>query len=55
MRIPMQTGTQAPFKVTIKPRSEAHADLILRECKSVADELARLELDGGKGQYTATI
>jgi hypothetical protein len=50
----MQTGTEAPFKVTIKPRSQAYADLILQECNSVADELAQLEFDGGKGQYTAT-
>jgi hypothetical protein len=43
MRIPMQTGPNPPFKVTIKPRSEAHAELIRRECKVVADELARIE------------
>jgi hypothetical protein len=49
MKIPVQTGPKAPFKVMIKPRTQAHADLILRECKGVADELARLDLEGKKG------
>jgi hypothetical protein len=41
----MQTGDEAPFKVTIKPRSAAHAELIRRECKSVADDLESIALD----------
>lgn len=45
LRIPMQVGNTAPFKVTIKPRSEAHAALIRRECKGVADELANIARD----------
>ena len=45
LRIPMQVGNAAPFKVTIKPRSEAHAELIRRECKSVAEELSSIALD----------
>jgi hypothetical protein len=40
----MQTGEEAPFKVTIKPRSPAHAELIRRECKSVADDLESIAL-----------
>jgi hypothetical protein len=46
MFIPMQTGNKPPFKVTIKPRSQAHADLIRRECREVAEELERLVVDG---------
>jgi hypothetical protein len=46
----MQTGSKTPFRVTIKPRSEAHAELIRRECKEVADDLARIEL-GDDTQY----
>ena len=42
LRIPMQVGDTAPFKVTIKPRSEAHAALIKRDCKGVADELSKI-------------
>lgn len=46
MRIPTQIHGHAPFKVIIKPRSAAHAELIRRECKAVADELKMLESDG---------
>jgi hypothetical protein len=51
----MQTGHKSPFKTTIRPRSQAHADLILRECKAVADELEKINLDGKKETYQATI
>jgi len=44
MRIPVQVGDKAPFKVKITPRSVAHADLIRRECNDVAEELARIQL-----------
>jgi hypothetical protein len=43
MHIPNQTGEHTPFKVIIKPRSQAHADLIRKECKATADELAAIE------------
>jgi len=36
----MTTGGKPPFKAILKPRSAAHAELIRRECKAVADELA---------------
>jgi len=39
MHIPQQTHGAAPFRVKITPRSEAHAALIRRECKAIADEL----------------
>lgn len=55
MTIPMQTGNKAPFKTTIRPRSQAHADLIRRECKAVADELEKINLAGKKQTYKATI
>ena len=42
----MQTGPNGPFKVVIKPRSAAHAELIRRECKDVADELVNLSRHG---------
>ena len=45
LRIPMQVGNAPPFKVTIKPRSEAHAALIERECKFAADELSNIAQD----------
>jgi hypothetical protein len=54
MRIPNQTGGHPPFKVIIKPRSQAHADLIRRECKGVADELAKIEL-AGRGELKASL
>jgi hypothetical protein len=38
----VQTGPMGPFKVIIKPRSAAHAELIRRGCKDVADELVSL-------------
>jgi len=41
----MQVGNAAPYKVTIKPRSEAHAALIRRECKGVADDLSNIARD----------
>lgn len=44
----MQTGPKGPFKVIIKPRSPAHAELIRRECKEVADELESLGKSGIK-------
>jgi len=34
MSIPQITGGKAPFPVIIKPRSKAHEELILRECKA---------------------
>jgi len=43
MNIPAQTGNKPPFKVIIKPRSDAHAELIRRECKVIADDLAALK------------
>ena len=39
----MTTGGNPPFKAILKPRSAAHAELIRRECKGVAEELAGLE------------
>jgi hypothetical protein len=42
----VQTGPKGPFKVIIKPRSDAHAELIRRECKDIADELVSLGKQG---------
>ena len=39
----MTTGGKPPFAAKIKPRSAAHAELVRRECKGVADELSRIE------------
>ena len=35
--IPIHETHKPPFKVTIKPRSKAHEDLIMRSCKYAAD------------------
>lgn len=32
MTIPQITKHSAPFEVRVSPRSEAHAELVLREC-----------------------
>jgi hypothetical protein len=48
MKIPNQTGETPPFKVIIKPRSPAHADLIRGECAGVAAELEKMDRDAGQ-------
>lgn len=53
MHIPSQVHEDGPFKVIIKPRSEAHAELIRRECRAVAEELEKIGTD--RGQYKATV
>jgi hypothetical protein len=41
MNIPPQTKGLPPYKIIIKPRSEAHRQLVLRECKAANDDLHR--------------
>ena len=53
MRIPVQVGDGAPFKVRIQPRSAAHAALIRRDCKDVSDELAKIQL--GPNRYLKAV
>ena len=36
-QIPVLQTNKPPFKITIKPRSKAHADLIMKACAYAAD------------------
>ena len=37
MTIPQLTKNAAPFDVIVKPRSEAHAKLIIRDCEEAVN------------------
>jgi hypothetical protein len=48
MRIPNRTGDTSAFKAIIKLRSPVHADLTLRECAGVAEELEKMDRHAGQ-------
>jgi len=42
MKIPPLQSNKAPFKIIIKPRSKAHADLITKTCAFAASPDAQV-------------